>query len=181
MDDKYAKVIVQSDNIDDLITSVGIAKSFTTIQDNLIIEFFERIEQGITLKMGNLKVVDDTQDIKNHWKMFQNKHFFGDVFSGDKYTSGNPCTCFEVTGTNYRIYIHIENRVWAELHDGQSRNGDWIYLPTGGPKKTENIPNYFTMNNAAIALHDSEKMDRFIDESIKVIKSKLLCQLVREV
>ncbi len=163
----------------DIEAGIAIAKSFTAIQDRLITKLFIAIEKSFPKELG----IELNKESENYWGKI-NKEFFGDVFGkGQKYISKKPCTCFKIKVEDdsfpreQMLYVHVDWRIWAEL-----RNGDkisWIYLPVGNrnePKDDEksDIPNFYTMNPAALKLNDSRAMESFIECSIKSIKDKLL-------
>ena len=161
----------------DIEAGIAIAKSVTAIQDSLITKLFTAVEDVFPKDLA--VVLDDS--IENNWKKI-GKDFFGSIFvEGQKYASKKPCVGFKIKNTkspeDIFLYVHIDWRIWAEIRSGNDTS--WIYLPTGNttaPKDDEksDVPNFYTMNPAAVKLNSNEEMDKFISHSVDVIKNKLM-------
>ena len=157
----------------DIEAGVAIAKSFNDIQDALITSMFTEFEKAVKDKW-HVKP-DDTAP--KYWKKI-GRPFFGKIYEG-KYAPSHLCTCFKIKSDNSSpersLYICIDQRAWADV-DGNEQN--YIYLPTGDIKEPEDdetaeIPNFYTMNPAALKLNDDEKMKSFIKNSIEAIEKHL--------
>ena len=167
MEELYATELLKFGS-KDITTGIRIAQSFNTVQDRLIAELFAKIDDVFPSKLGVEVYVPDEG---MHWTKIKK------ALSEKK-----PFTCFKIM--DYFLYVRIEDRVWAELRDKKDKRvGQWIYLPTGSstvpPSSSQDsiIPNYTSLNDAAINLHDKDKMGTFIEESIAVIQAKLLMRI----
>lgn len=166
MEDIYAAELLKF-GVKDIATGIRIAQSLNSIQDMLIAELFAKIDNVFSSKLGvDVYIPHDGM----HWTKIKESLF-----------KKGPFTCFKING--YILYVRIDDRIWAELRDLKDKRVQWVYLPTGSstypPSSYENniIPNYKSLNDAAINLHDKDKMSEFIEESIAVIKAKLLMRI----
>lgn len=81
---------------------------------------------------------------------------------------------------SFCIRIEIDFNLFAGFYDNMdSKWMNWIYLPTGDDKQyqMETVPNFKEMNDAAIALADDDKREKFVEAAVKVIEEKLLKKL----
>ena len=56
-------------------------------------------------------------------------------------------------------------------NDQENQWATWWYLPSGEKKATDSVPNFKTMNDAAIALTDGKKREAFVAECMRQIEA----------